>query len=70
MVGKTAAALVGAVVFAILAPIASFAVLECIPFGSFHGFLLLVLAGGAFGAAFGWLFPWVFRFVLELIDRA
>ena len=56
----------GAVIFAIVTPIAWFLVFDRFPLGELQGIFALIGGGAFIGAVLGWLFPKVFGFVFEM----
>lgn len=66
MIKRLLAGALGALIFAILTPIAWFLIFDAFPFGELKGAALLVGGGALFGAVLGALFPKVFGFVFEL----
>lgn len=55
----------GALIFAIVVPVAYFVAFDQMPLSGFQGVILLVAVGAVLGAALGALFPKVFGFIFE-----
>ncbi|MCH1499758.1 MAG: hypothetical protein L7U83_11900 [Akkermansiaceae bacterium] len=66
MIRRTLAALFGAFLFSIVAPIAYFFLFDAFPFGGFKGIAAISAVGAVFGAFIGALFPRVFGFIFEM----
>ena len=66
MIRRTLAALFGAFLFGIIAPIAYFFLFDAFPLEGFKGIAAVSAAGAVFGAVIGTLFPRVFGFIFEM----
>lgn len=63
---RVLAALFGAVLFAVIVPVAYFFTFDQMPLDGFQGIALLIGVGAVLGAILGALFPRVFGFIFDV----